>query len=642
MKILTKILYYFVCPILIFPQTKVDINNQLLQVSKYISENNYTQGLSSLNALLQQNPNDHDIYRFYAQLFLQLNHYPSALSNIQKALLLSKENASNHLVAGNIYQAQKNYPEAHKSYTKAISLDPSMGEAYTAFSLLNLQHNFIQDAQRLAELAYHYNTESWQSIILQAKIAQKSNKSAQAQKIFLDGIRNFPYNEQLLDAFAEFYITNKELSKAIVILEEANARFGDSIQRNQLLGDITFSQQQKEKALKYYEFLDNIYAQLSLPPSALLKWRLYNLYKDLNIEKAYPFLQNALELSPTNQLYISAFYGSLLSNDTSPLKSSLVRHLDTLVNQEQKTGINYYYLSLLQKILLLNPAHNKARQQLTTYAKLQQNEAQIQEFLTQSLTYEPNNISLQNTLLLRNHLDKTKRLNNKIRPVYQYTNKIFVEDNICFFGSSIERELQNLELFFPNIHNTIELTKQFAQESRTIFQTNTNYNIVSHLSINPQDSTMNIRIFDKQGFPIDTFQHQFQTETLTKTLISFTQYLNTLLPPIGYITTRQTNSHFQISLGSKNHILSNSTMAILDKNFKVLTTAQITELSPYSAIIKQLSTPMQAIDIESAYVVPLQYVPTLNTNQTSTNIIKDINQVSQPRYSTQINLSPPN
>ncbi|MGL5955952.1 MAG: tetratricopeptide repeat protein [Brevinema sp.] len=640
MKTFKKILCWFFLPMLVFPQTKAEIDNKLFQVAEYISNNNYAQGLSTLNLLLQENPNNNDIYRSYAELFLQLNQYPIALSNIQKSLILSKDNPSNHLIAGNIYRAQKNYLEAQRSYENAIRLDPGMGEAYTEFALLNLQHNFMQDAQRLAELAYHYNPNSWQNIILQAKIAQQNN--TQAQKIFLDGIRTFPYNEQLLDAFAEFYLSNGELNKAIVILEEANARFGNSIQRNQLLGDAAFSQQQKEKAITYYEFLDTTYTELSLPPSSILKWRLYNLYKDTNLEKSYPFLQSALELDPENQLYISAFYGYLLSHNEPALKSSLIQHLDTLSFQEQKTGINYYYLSLLQKTIRLNPSHNKARQQLKTYAKLQQNESQIQQFLSDSLVYEPNNIALQNTLMLRNYLERTKRLDNKARLVYQYSNKIFVEENLCYFGTSIEQELQNLELFFPNLHHTIELEKLFSQESRTMFQTNTNYNFVSYLSINTQDSTINIDIFDKQGLPIDTFRRRFQAEKLTEILISFTQYLDTLLPPIGYITARQTNSHFQISLGEKHRVTSNSSVAILDKNFKALTTAQITELNPYTAIVKQLSIPLQAIDIESAYVVPLQYVPTLNTNQQTTNIIKDINHISQPRYPTRINLLPMN
>ncbi len=630
----TLFLLLLFAPALVFSQTTEYVSRELQNVKTYIEDKNYAQGLSTLNELLQKNPNDNNIYRSYSELLLDLGQYDMALSNIQKAILLSKANPSNHLMAGNIYRAKKDFSNAQQSYNSAIRLNPGMGEAYTEFSLLNLQHHFLRDAQRLAELAYHYNPTSWQNIILRANIANNNNQRNLAQQIFLEGIQNYPYNEQLIDAFAEFYVSNNEFEKAVIILKESNARFGESFSRNQLLGDSAFTENNQTEAIQYYEILDNTYTELNLPPSSLIKWRLHILYhNNEQIDKAHEFLQNALELDPLNQLYISTFYQHLLLMDNIPLRTALAKHLEKIAQQERKNGINYYHLTLLQKILSLTPSNNNARKHLLDYAKIQQNEANIQKFLEETIANDKFNQSILSKLSLRNHLEKTKRLNQSERPIYQFTNKIFVDDNLCYFANSVQKEFENLETFFPELHNQIELRQNFNQESRTLFQTNTNYNIVSHLYV--KDSTVNVDIFDKKGLPITTFKQGFSDKNFTRTLIAFTQYIDELLPSIGYIYSRQADSQFKISLGSKNNISTNTQVAILDRNFKPLTTAEVISVSPYESTIKQLSIPLQSIDIESAYIVPVEYT----SNTQSTNIIKDIDQISQIRYSKQASFS---
>lgn len=651
MKFLFLIL--FILPSINHSQTTDYVNTELKKVQTHIQEQNYAQGLSILNTLLQRNPNDNNIYRHYAELLLDLKHYDLALTNINKALLLSQNNPSNHLIAGNIYRAQKRYTEAQNAYNTTIKLNPGMGEAYTEFTLLNLQHYLMRDAQRLAELAYRFNPGAWQNIVLKAKIAQQTGNKKLAQKIFLDGIQDLPYNPHLLDAFAEFYISIGEDSKAIVILKEANTRFGESIARNLLLGDKTFMLNQQEDAIAYYQKINDTYQELKLPVSPLVQWRLYNLYRQNNkVEDSYIYLQKALEHDPLNQLYISIFYQYLLSTDNEPLKKSLVKHLENIAQEERKSGINDYYLSLLQKIVTLDPSNNNARKQLAYYAKIKGRETQIQNLLTQSLSHDSDNKLLKNTINLRNHLSKTQRLDMNAQNIYQYTNKIFVQDNICYFAKGVQQDLKDLEVFYPKIFSQVELQQNFAQESRTMFQTNTNYNTVSHLYVNNQNSTINVDIFDKNGLPLTTFKHGFQTGQLSKILIDYTQFLSELLPSIGYISGRKPNSHFTITLGSDNGLTTNSQVAIMDKDFTPLTTASVTLLSPKSATIKQLSVPLHAIDIESAYIVPLEFVPVLNTNTNTVNtrttntnttitntIIKDINQLIQKRYPMEINFS---
>ena len=635
-------------PSLYFSQTSDSVNTQLAQVQEYIADKNYAQGISSLTLLLKENPNDNNIYRAYAELLLSFNQYDNAITNIQKAILLSKENPSNHVVAGNIYRTQKKYTNAQDAYAYAIKLAPNMGEAYSEFALLNLQYYFMQDAERLAELAYHYSPNSWQNIILRAKIAQQNRNSALSQKIFLEGIRNFPYNESLLDAFADFYISDKKPDKAIVILEEANARFGDSIMRNRLLGDLSFLQNNYPKALKYYEITDQTLSELPIKNTALLKWKLHNLYAIAgNIDKANEFLQKAFELEPANQLYISSFYNYLLSTDNATLKLKLSKHLEVLADQERKKGLGYYRLSLLQKIVELDPFNSKARNSLINYAKLQNNQYAINKLVMDGAAQDSGNAILSKTIALRNYLTKTKRLDTSKRLLYQYTNKIYIKDSSSKIGSSIQKEIKELEYFYPDMNFVVELDKEFVQESRTIFQRNTDYNTIASMVIDQENSVLNIEIFDKTGLLIDRIKHAFTIERLTENLINLIEKSSQDLPNIGYINKRLADSSFEISLGTIHDLTVESTVAILDKNFIPLTTATITAITPNTATIKQNATPLSIIDIKSAFIIPVEFVPSLNTNTTKdkktvttpTSIIKNIDQISQIRHTNTVDFS---
>ena len=49
-------------PNVFFSQTSNSVNAQLAQVKEYIADKDYAQGISSLTILLQENPNDNNIY----------------------------------------------------------------------------------------------------------------------------------------------------------------------------------------------------------------------------------------------------------------------------------------------------------------------------------------------------------------------------------------------------------------------------------------------------------------------------------------------------------------------------------------------------------------------------------------------------
>lgn len=625
----------------VFAQNNVQINSQLSNIIQDMGNKEYKIALSSIHRLIQQNPNDSNLHRYYAEILSFLNYQKEALSNINKAILLSKETSSNYIIAGNIYRELQDYTNAKNSYDKAISLDPGISSVYTEYALLNLHYRFLDEAERLSQLAFHYDPNAWQNVILKASIAEAKKNSEEAQEIFLNGIKKFPYEEALIDTLAEFYLYIKEWDKAIIILQKANTRFGDSIIRNEMLGDLFLSKGDFPQSLQYYELVDQTVRDFPLPASALLKWKIYYLNKILsNTEVASTFLQEAFELEPLNQLYLIEFYHYLISTDNTTLRNAVATYLQKRATLERQKGIGYYYLSLLQKIIMLDPSLNDVRKKLIDYAQLQNNQYQIGQLLQESYQQQPDNTSLKRTLDLRKHLAQTQRLNTKKRQIHQYTNKVFIEDNSEQFQEAIKNEIHSIELFFPTIYSSIDLTENFQQETRALFHNNTNYNLVTHLQIDSTRDLLTIDIYDKEGTLLTSYKLFFRPDRLSELLIFYTEKITKLLPPIGFITQRMPSSAFNISLTQK-QITNNSKVAILDKDFFPITTATVTSATFSDAIIQQDKVPLSIIDLKNSFVVPIEYVPSLWTNEqgtttSNTNIIQNIMQVSQPHYTPNI------
>ncbi len=204
-----------------------------------------------------------------------------------------------------------------------------------------------------------------------------------------------------------------------------------------------------------------------------------------------------------------------------------------------------------------------------------------------------------------------------------------------FYSDYAALELQNLEFLFPNIYNQTELSENFAQESRTMFQTNTNVNTASRMYISNQ--TIYAEIFDKYGVPAAVFVQGFSPENLTRTMIAFMRYLSDMLIPVGYLESRGGASTFVISLGSEQGLKDKDIVAILDKDFNLLTTAEVESTGKNTATVRQLATPTRMIDLSTSYVVPAEYIPSLGIE--NNHALKDINQVSRIRYPLEIKLS---
>jgi len=620
---------------IIFRINSYSFHEDLKKVHHYIQKKNYVQGISTLEKLLNNNPNDTDIYRTYAILLLEINNKQDALEKINKAILLSKKNSTNYMIAGNIYRSLNNYTNAAVAYEMAIKLDPGLALNYYEYAYLNLKQYKIKESERLLRLSQSFDTYAWQNSILDAKIAQYKGNIKKAQSIFFNIINLYPDEEKILDEFANLYLEEGQDQKALVIFKKANVLFENSIYRNEQIAMILFNNKLYNEALNYYKIIENMYNNIAFSGAANLQWKLYFLYSlTKNKDLALSSLKKSFELSPLNQFYISEYthYLSKQIPPTSPDRNILAEYLEKLAKQERKKGISFYYLSLLQKVIELSPFNITARDKLLEYAKLTKNEFQINNLLKDIAHNSPPKNLITTILKLRTHLSKTGRLEQKKIPLYQYSNLIFIDHPTSNISQSISNEIKSLEYFIPNILSQFELQKPFEQESQFIFHNNTNYNIITHIIVNTHLSLYNVVVYDKKGASITNFKIPYSTEYFTEGLIQYISTLSNILPPIGYIKSRLPNSTFGISLGSNYNITNNSELVVLDKEATPMTSLLVTK-SDFTTSFTKLKGEIPSIffDFQDAYVIPIQYVPIFYTNQkNSTNL--DINRIFQKKY----------
>ena len=620
------------------------VPDQLKTIKEHIQQDDYTMGITLLDQLVTQNPYDNTIYRYYAELLLEIDMVDSAISNIQEALRLSQNNPENHIIAGNIYRAQKDYLKAKESYEKAITLAPGTAQVYYEYATLNIDFKYLNEAERLLNLSINFEPQSWENIILKAKLATERKQFTQAQNLFFEAVERFSYEETVLAEFADFYIQRKLYNKAIEVLKETNIRFGDSSRRNKILGDLLFIQGRYEESLQYYTLSDQNQGSSPFPVPHALKWKLYNLSKITgDMDTAHRYLKEAFELSPNNQLYISTFYNYLMTLPEGDItRLALSRFLEKKADLLGKKGVGLYYITILQRIVFLDPTNTKIRSKLINYARLYNNEYRIDSLLRANATYDPQNTGLSNSILLREHLQKTSRLDINPKKEYIYTNKIYIDNNLGFLVDTIKNDIEFINTFFNGVVYSVNTSVPFAAETKNIFQNNTNYNIITHASIQEDGSEVSIQVYDKTGYPIRRDSDFYNEALLTESIINHIEKSVANTPPIGLLLERLPNSTFRINLGTKLNITNNSSLVIMNKDFEPIVTATVTEVLPETAIIKQDGVSQDFFNFEESFIVPLKYVPSLNTNTNVTPMstgITNILQISQKRYSATVDFS---
>lgn len=343
----------------------------LIELQYPNTEEGYAGRLEALETLVTLEPENIDIYRAIADVYLAQKKEARALRSLQEGLLHNPDNIDLQFEVIALLIRLKNESEAVASLEKMLTVDPSNAKAYIMLGQLYTEQGAYEAAQdaygKALAIRNNGSPELWNNLgMLYAKMERfKEAKKAYAKALKLR--KEYPeayYNLGLLA------LAQKEYKKAEKIFDEAIRLRPDYTKAYYSLAQVLTETQQYQKAIDaYLKVLE------SDPDSTQAKFNLAVCYTKM---KAY---DEAV-----------AVYKEILEKDGSYFTAWL------------NIGLVYYYQkeyrlseAALEKAVSLEPEDDKANRALAnTYSVLKKHDEAI-EILERLLEQNPSDVKTRLT-----------------------------------------------------------------------------------------------------------------------------------------------------------------------------------------------------------------------------------------------------
>lgn len=189
-------------------------------ISAY-SRGDWSLAANYLQQVLTIEPNAVDIHYLLGEIYRQQNKYKEAVQSFEQAIKINPNFAPPYLGRARARQTQAAEPSdpIRADLEKAISLDPTLGEAYLELAALKMRKKETKDLQRDLDFAAKLLPDTPQVFVLRAQynLAQSKPEIAlnDAQRAYQLDITYLPVYRLLAEAFR----ANKRLADSIQPLE---------------------------------------------------------------------------------------------------------------------------------------------------------------------------------------------------------------------------------------------------------------------------------------------------------------------------------------------------------------------------------------------------------------------------------------
>ena len=195
--------------------------------SAHYKINEFDFALTELDKAAAQNfPKMFEIYKIRADINFQKQNYDAALSDVQKGLLMVKDDPNLTKMLGDISFVKKDYQGALDAYNKAVKSLPNNGdlEFYIAQSSLELGKTAEQGAA--AEAAIKKGTKFLgESYYLAGDANQKQKKYAEALNDYQQSLVSKPDQYAVYRTMGEIYRAQSRFADAISISKKGLIQF---------------------------------------------------------------------------------------------------------------------------------------------------------------------------------------------------------------------------------------------------------------------------------------------------------------------------------------------------------------------------------------------------------------------------------
>lgn len=223
----------------------------------YIQTGALDEGRKLLERMVEMEPEHTSTYLTLANVCFMQEDYPAMAEAAQKAIGIEEGNAMAHYLLGKANHGQGDGIMSIAHLTKAIVLKDDFVEArlLRAEALIKMQQ--YKEATEDIDAILAQNQEDESALLLRGKIKEATGAEEEAESDYLNVTELNPFNEQAFLYLGQLYITQKKLTEAIALFDEAielNPNFAEAYHergRAKLLnGDKEGSMEDMKKGLE--------------------------------------------------------------------------------------------------------------------------------------------------------------------------------------------------------------------------------------------------------------------------------------------------------------------------------------------------------------------------------------------------------
>ena len=223
----------------------------------YIQTGALDEGRKLLERMVEMEPGHTSTYLTLANVCFMQEDYPAMAEAARKAIGIEEGNAMAHYLLGKANHGQGDSIMSIAHLTKAIVLKDDFVEArlLRAEALIKMQQ--YKEATEDIDAILAQNQEDESALLLRGKIKEATGAEEEAENDYRNVTELNPFNEQAFLYLGQLYITQKKMTEAIALFDEAielNPNFAEAYHergRAKLLnGDKEGSMEDMKKGLE--------------------------------------------------------------------------------------------------------------------------------------------------------------------------------------------------------------------------------------------------------------------------------------------------------------------------------------------------------------------------------------------------------
>ena len=250
-----------------------------------LSQHHFEEAASTLDSLVPTIPPDEGAFRLLAEARFRLGSLTPANAAIKQALDLKPDSAPALILAARIHEAQGDYSTALSEVDQAEKTKGATPE----------------------------------TILLRAQLQRERGNQAGAVDVLAAGVKKFPQNKALSDAYGKLLIETGQAAEGGKYLSQSNTQNPNGADNLELLVTKAITQKDWKTAEGYLPRL------LSLRATAQTLHQAYEVYKALgNSAKTEQYARKLHELAPEQGEYLVDYVESLISTDKKETAMSMI------------------------------------------------------------------------------------------------------------------------------------------------------------------------------------------------------------------------------------------------------------------------------------------------------------------------------